>query len=870
MKSLKQRLKKHEISTSSTEWSKYDERLLRAVENGDIDRVTATLKKGAIPTRLDAEGCSAFHLAASKGLINSLNIFLGHGVNLHATDASGKTALHLSAGGGHSACVQRLLQCKSPVDSTDLQGRTALHDAAYAGYNTIIKMLCDSGASVSAIDTDGRSPLLLAAQMSHPRACQQLLLCGASISLRDKQNKTALILACEYPCREVVEVLLKNKADITAVDLYSHDPLHYARLSNDQVLITMVKQALEAVSKAQEAAKTAQKLQQQRSMNAEAQAHMRKLSAHAPVKVPSPGISWSSAGAPSQKLEKVPVQQHAREHGSRTADGKDEPQAHLDSAQVRHFAPPSASPASVVLPPRPVEVRAGEVEVLRRELWQARRRLEAADEEVLRLDAALALRAREYEELRRNSERALQEAHGRSWELEEALGEVQRRMAGSEARVRQMQAHLVTVRENLVEELRVQLHEARTHREAAMAELEQAQEELGRNQREMKEQRERSGTLLLEVQRLTKELQSKDEHTKTLKASLATLEARRAQMACKHIQTPTEWQPVSPKTTMTDITSEIFQQEMDKKNYISRDEHIKALKAFLDAAEAKRTKMPCKMVQTPLEWRPISSKTTMTDSTGETLQQEMDMKNYISMEEYNAMRSSLSAVLQQTEGRAQEALQRQQRAEDENLGLLAELQEQKTELDTLQEALQARFVPVALLEEKEKELSLLRLTLKEMEESKDRYQNYRKTEGQQEEARNSSSAESQSQQVSKDRSNPPCSRTPEKSEKQTRTTTGFPITVKDTELAVEAEAQRETQVSSSASSSPCRHPQSDSTTLQAHINSLQQQLEESERRYRRVLDIYRTRLLNAAQGHMDEEARVALLQIAQMRQECVY
>uniref|UniRef100_A0A3B1JDQ1 Coiled-coil alpha-helical rod protein 1 n=1 Tax=Astyanax mexicanus TaxID=7994 RepID=A0A3B1JDQ1_ASTMX len=226
----------------------------------------------------------------------------------------------------------------------------------------------------------------------------------------------------------------------------------------------------------------------------------------------------------------------------------------LRGALVRHFSPHSASPASVVLPPRPVEVRAGEVEVLRRELWQARRRLEAAEEEVLRLDATLALRAREYEDLRRNSERALQEAHGRSWELEEALAEVQRRMAGSEARVRQMQAHLVTVRENLVEELRVQLHDARTHREAAVAELERTREELGHHQREVEEQKERSGALLQEVQRLTEELLSKDEHTKALKASLANLEARKAQMACKHIQTPSEWQLKSSKTTMTDIT----------------------------------------------------------------------------------------------------------------------------------------------------------------------------------------------------------------------------------------------------------------------------------------------------------------------------
>ncbi|XP_017547346.2 ankycorbin isoform X2 [Pygocentrus nattereri] len=870
MKSLKQRLKKHEISTSGTEWSKYDERLLRAVEIGDTDRVTASLKKGAVPTRLDAEGCSAFHLAASKGLINSLNIFLGHGVNLHATNASGKTALHLSAGGGHSACVQRLLQCKSPVDSTDLQGRTALHDAAYTGHSTIIKMLCDSGASVSALDTDGKSPLLLAAQTSHSRACQQLLLYGASTTLRDKQNKTALILACEHPCHEVVEVLLKNKADVTAVDLYGYDPYHYAQLSNDQALITMIKQALEAASKAQDAAKAAQRMQQQRSMNAEAQAHMRKMTAHAPVKAPPSVISWSSTGV--VKLEKVPSQQPSREHGSRSAD--DDPQSHLESAQVRHLGPHSAAPASVGLPPRPVELMAGEVEVLRRELWEARRRQEAAEGEVLRLDAALGLRAREYEELRRSSEHALQKAHGRAWELEEALGEVQRRMAGSEARVRQMQAHLVAVRENLVEELRVQLHEARAHREVAVAEMERAQEDLGRTRREVEEQRERHGILHQEVRRLTEELLSKDEHTKALKVSLAALEARRAQMACKDIQTPLEWQPIFPKTTMTDLTSEIFQKAMDKRNYISRDEHTKALKASLAAADDRRTEMHDRVTQTPSEWQPKYPKSTMTDLTSETLQQEMDKKDYINMEEHNSMRSSLSAALQGAESRAQEALLRQQQAEVENQSLLAELQEQKMELDTLHQALNARFVPVALLEEKEREVAQLRLTLKEMEESRDRYQNLGKAQRQQEEAQSPGKAPSQSE-------TPVCGTSEEKG-KTAGVTTESSINVgstpthplerqdKDAESVVEAEDRREAKGVSSAPSSPSGHAQSDSTTLQAHINSLERQLEDSERRYRQILAIYRTRLLNAAQGYMDEEARVALLQIAQMRQECVY
>lgn len=45
--------------SQSTEWGKYDERLMKAAENGDIEKLTATLKKGTNPTKLDSEGRSA-------------------------------------------------------------------------------------------------------------------------------------------------------------------------------------------------------------------------------------------------------------------------------------------------------------------------------------------------------------------------------------------------------------------------------------------------------------------------------------------------------------------------------------------------------------------------------------------------------------------------------------------------------------------------------------------------------------------------------------------------------------------------------------------------------------------------------------------
>ncbi|KAF7699073.1 uveal autoantigen with coiled-coil domains and ankyrin repeats [Silurus meridionalis] len=774
MKSLKQRLKKHEASSSTTNWNKYDERLIKAVESDDVDKITSALKKGAVATKLDADGRSSLHLAACNGLINSLNVFLTHGVNLRTADAAGKTALHLSSRGGYSACVQRLLQCKSPVESTDLQGRTSLHEASYGGHTTIIKMLCGSGAAVSAVDKDGRSPLMIAALMGHSRACQQLLNCGASVNLQDKQNKTALLLACEHICREVVEVLLKYKADVTAVDMHGHDSCHYARLSGDQALITMINQAWEAASKEASHSKTGPKLQQQRSVNSETHMLLRKMSVQAPAKGPSSGVSCPAT---------VPTQQHTKEYASHSENGNLQ-SYHVDCAQVRHHAPHSAAPASF----KAKEVLVGEADLLKRELWDMRRRHDAAQEELLRLDAALVLRTRDYEELRRSSERALQQAHNHAWELEAALGEVQRRMVGSEAKVRQMQAHLVAVRENLVEELRVQLLEAR-------AELHRARSELGQSKREAEEQKERNDMLQQEVHKLTEELLKKED-TDNLKASLSGQESETNEIACKEIQTP-------------------------------------------------------------LEWKPGPSKTTMTYVTGETLQQEIDKKSYINLEEHESIRSSLSNALQQAQSQANEALMMQQKTSEENHSLIRELQEQRTELDTLQEALEARFVPVAMLEAKENEVAQLRLALKQMEESKER----------EEEGKKASSAETQEQsQPEATSQNNKCTQTEKTPEKFTNTAEGQN---EDSDIIVEAEGQRAAQNCSSALNSVCSLAHSDNTILKAHINSLQQQLENSERHYSQVLDIYRTRLLNAAQGHMDDEAKTALLQIAQMRQECV-
>ncbi|NXR49025.1 UACA protein, partial [Hippolais icterina] len=232
------------------DWNKYDDRLMKAAERGDVEKVSSILaKKGVSPTKLDVEGRSAFHVVASKGNLDCLNTILVHGVDITATDAAGRNALHLAAKYGHALCLQKLLQYNCPTENVDLQGRTALHDAAMSDCSASIQLLCDHGAAVNSKDGDGRTPLVLATQMCRPAVCQLLIDRGADVNARDKQSRTALMLGCEYGCKDAVEVLLRNGADVALTDGLGHDCAYYARIGDNIDILALIKAAVEDSSR---------------------------------------------------------------------------------------------------------------------------------------------------------------------------------------------------------------------------------------------------------------------------------------------------------------------------------------------------------------------------------------------------------------------------------------------------------------------------------------------------------------------------------------------------------------------------------------------------------------------------------------------
>ncbi|KAJ7994650.1 hypothetical protein DPEC_G00251680 [Dallia pectoralis] len=563
MKSLKYRLKKHEVTLTNTDWNKYDDRLMKAVERGEVDKVAAVLsKKGVIPTKLDLEGRSAFHLSATRGNLDCLSLILGHQVDVTASDANGKNALHLAARNGQSLCVQKLLQHSCPVGNVDLQGRTALHEAVIAGCSSSVKLLCDSGASVNAADFDGRTPLVLATQMCHPQICQLLLERGADISVRDKQNKTALILGCEYACKDAVEVLLKSGADVSVMDSFGHDSYHYARISKNQELVTLVKTYLDQVSKAREAAKLEiKKRQQSVDMNEQAEANLRDLGRQNESQQESLRKFQLEQRALLDTVNNLQRQLSQEKHTVEDLNKEREQMKHLLSAKEREEGARSPETVSVQFKSRMGDysgqsVIKGKDTVLVKqsqsldseqmlqspalspsgfrpaagwdpagELEAVRKRQQAAEEEASCLRASLDRKTQECQELTQTRESLTATIQ----DLEGALGDVQMRMHDSEAKVRQLQAHVVAYKEHLggqaADELRAQLHDVKAKYEGASAEVGRVRNHLKQSEKALEEYKSSEGRLAAEAERLGEEVNALREERSELTDALMDMEA---------------------------------------------------------------------------------------------------------------------------------------------------------------------------------------------------------------------------------------------------------------------------------------------------------------------------------------------------------
>ena len=130
-------------------------------------------------------------------------------------DQNGRSALSYAAENGHVAILELLLYCgaKSETYEERVLSRAPLSYAAENGHTEIVRMLIKKGARPAGQDSQCRQPIHLAVQAGH-RDVVKVLLEEAKTGcvLRNEQGDTPLEIAADNKDKEMVQLLLDNRA----------------------------------------------------------------------------------------------------------------------------------------------------------------------------------------------------------------------------------------------------------------------------------------------------------------------------------------------------------------------------------------------------------------------------------------------------------------------------------------------------------------------------------------------------------------------------------------------------------------------------------------------------------------------------------
>jgi ankyrin repeat protein len=124
--------------------------------------------------------------------------------------------------------VALALSCLASCGRNDVGG-SEIHDAAKAGDLEKVKaLLKDHPDLVFNKDNDGRSPLHWAASHGHKNVVELLLANKAEANAKDNNGGTPLLYATAGGRKDTAALLLANKAEVNATDKGGFTPLHWA------------------------------------------------------------------------------------------------------------------------------------------------------------------------------------------------------------------------------------------------------------------------------------------------------------------------------------------------------------------------------------------------------------------------------------------------------------------------------------------------------------------------------------------------------------------------------------------------------------------------------------------------------------------
>lgn len=349
-----------------------------------------------------------------------------------------------------------------------------------------------------------------------------------------------------------------------------------------------------------------------------------------------------------------------------------------------------------------------ELDALRLEHEAVKRRQQSAEEEAARLNTVLNRRNREYQELVQSKDAIQKQADQQIQELEDALGDVQKRMLDSECKVKQLQAHVVAVKEHLggqaTEELRAQLQDIKAKYEGASAEVGRVRNRLKQSEKALEEYKSSESQLAAEAERLNQDLDVLTAERDELTETLLEMETQLKQAQTKHGNTVPAEKFDNMKNLLTNAVDEKERQLAElREDYDRVLEEVAELHRKLDSPPshgASGASEEQQKIQAALEEQNASLKRKLVDLTAKSqalireveeseeerdiLREQLDEFNsriemdFVPMKDHEEARRNMVTALEELEDKLVEASERYGKAE-------AQVHQLQSERATLQE-----------------------------------------------------------------------------------------------------------------------------------------------------------------------------------------
>lgn len=236
--------------------------LYNAIKHGSPREVQNALDTGADVNMLDANGLAPIHYAAQRQAADILSLLLrAHAqVNIQSQQTK-QTPLHMATQTGNLETVKMLLQAGASPYTKDSEQQTALNYAKRLGHAEI-----ESFITQHAKQQLQNSSLLQAIATQDETTLERLLEQRVAMNILDPYGNSILHHAIRTETTpHIVELLLRNGADINVQNNDLDTPLHLAIQTKNTPLVRVLLQFRPDITLKNKAGKSPKKLAEETS-----------------------------------------------------------------------------------------------------------------------------------------------------------------------------------------------------------------------------------------------------------------------------------------------------------------------------------------------------------------------------------------------------------------------------------------------------------------------------------------------------------------------------------------------------------------------------------------------------------------------------